>query len=127
MAELTDATIADRLAIQDDVFLPDAQIDYTAVGGIRGAFPEIKAWLETALGSYDVSQHMITNHDIQIAGDTATSRVYVFNPMGKRREDGQLALFFMGGYYVDRLVRTPRGWRIAQRTEELSWSDRHLR
>ena len=38
-----------------------------------------------------------------------------------------LGLFFMGGYYVDRLVRTPAGWRIAERTEELSWSDRHLR
>ena len=145
MADLTAAEVADRLAIQDlltrytraidtrdwdlleQVFVPDALIDYTAVGGMRGAFPEIKAWLATALGHYDVTQHLITNHDIRVTGDTATSHVYVFNPMGKRRDDGQLALFFMGGYYVDQLVRTPAGWRITTRTEELAWSDRHLR
>lgn len=114
----------DRL---DDVFTPDATIDYTAVGGTRGAFPEVKAWLRTALGHYSVSQHMISNFTIVVEGDTAQSRVYVFNPMGRTRPDGQLELFFMGGYYVDRLIRTAAGWRIAERVEEHSWSDRHLR
>lgn len=145
MPDVTLAEVADRLAIQDlltrytraidgrewnlldTVFLPDATLDYTAVGGQRGRFPEMKAWLAQALGTYDATQHMISNHDIRVTGDTATSRVYVFNPMGKKRDDGQLGLFFMGGYYVDRLVRTAAGWRIAERIEELSWSDRHLR
>lgn len=27
------------------VFTADAWIDYTAMGGIKGAFPEVKAWL----------------------------------------------------------------------------------
>lgn len=145
MAALTPAEVADRLAIMDvmtaytraidtrewdrldDVFTDGAVIDYTAVGGIRETFPAIKAWLAMALGSFDVSQHIITNHEITITGDTAATRVYVFNPMGKKRADGELALFFMGGYYVDRWVRTAAGWRITARTEELSWSDRHLR
>ena len=29
----------------DRVFTPDAYIDYRAMGGIDGRFPEVKAWL----------------------------------------------------------------------------------
>src|SRR5262252_5400847 len=95
-------TLADRLAIDDlltryaaaidardwdaldDVFTSDALIDYTAAGGIKGRFPEVKAWLATALGGYAMSQHYVTNRTVRVEGDTATSRSYVYNPMGKR-------------------------------------------
>jgi hypothetical protein len=30
----------------DDVFLPDAFIDYRAVGGRHGRYPDIKQWLK---------------------------------------------------------------------------------
>ena len=38
----------DRL---DEVFTPDAYIDYRAMGGIDGRYPEVKAWLKPALAS----------------------------------------------------------------------------
>ena len=48
-------------------------------------------------------------------------RCYVFNPMGLPDDDGNLTLFFVGGYYNDRCVRTPDGWRIAERMYEHAW------
>ena len=36
----------DRL---DDVFTPDAQIDYTASGGIAASYAEVKPWLAEML------------------------------------------------------------------------------
>ena len=33
----------------DTCFLPDAHVDYTATGGIKGAYPEVRKWLEMAL------------------------------------------------------------------------------
>ena len=136
------AQIADRLAIQDlltrycraidtrawdeldAVFTPDATIDYSSAGGAKGTFPEVKAWLAEVLPRFAMSQHLITNFDVRIDGDTATSRVYVYNPMGTRNAAGGLDLFFFGGYYVDRLLRTPAGWRIVERVEETAFIDR---
>jgi 3-phenylpropionate/cinnamic acid dioxygenase small subunit len=109
----------------DDVFVPDAQIDYTTSGGIKGAFPEIKAWLAKTLVMFPMTQHVLGNRRVTFDGDTATSRTYFFNPMGAPKGDGGdgLQLFYVGGYYNDRLVRTGDGWRIAERFEETAWMD----
>ena len=39
----------DRL---DEVFTPDAWIDYRAMGGIDGRYPEVKAWLGRAMQGF---------------------------------------------------------------------------
>jgi 3-phenylpropionate/cinnamic acid dioxygenase small subunit len=111
----------------DTVFTPDAVVDYTASGGIRGTYPEIRAWLAKVLPLFPVRQHFVTNRDVQIAGDSATSRAMLFNPMGTRNQADGVDLFYIGGCYVDRLVRTPAGWRIAERREEQAWTDRPVR
>ena len=36
----------------DRVFTPDAYIDYRAMGGIDGRFPEVKAWLAQVLPNF---------------------------------------------------------------------------
>lgn len=136
------AEIADRFEIQDlltrychaidtrawddldTVFTPDATIDYTAAGGVRGAFPEVKAWLAEVLPRFAMTQHLVTNHDIRVDGDRATSRVYVHNPMGSRNAEGTLDVFFFGGWYNDQLIRTPAGWRITARVEETAYIHR---
>ena len=33
-------------ALLDTCFLPDAHVDYVSSGGIAGAYPEVRAWLE---------------------------------------------------------------------------------
>ena len=55
---------------------------------------------------------------MKLAGDTATARTYVFNPMGFKNPDASMHWFTVGAYYVDQLVRTADGWRIRQRVEE---------
>ena len=107
----------------DTIFTADAVLDYTSSGGIRGAFSEVKPWLAKVLPLFAVRQHYVTNREITIDGDTATSVAYLYNPMGRRRDDGGLDLFFVGGTYRDRWVRTGDGWRIVERVETEWWRD----
>ena len=111
-------------ALLDTVFTPDATVDYTATGGIRGTYPEVRTWLAQVLPNFAVRQHFVTNREIVVDGDTATSRALLFNPMGTRTADGGIELFYVGGCYVDRLRRTADGWRIVERREEHGWFDR---
>jgi 3-phenylpropionate/cinnamic acid dioxygenase small subunit len=102
----------------DMVFTPDAKVDYTTSGGIKGDYPEVRAWLAKALALFDMTQHLISNSVVRIDGDTATARTMVFNPMGRDDGKGGLSLFYVGAWYDDKLVRTPEGWRITERFEE---------
>jgi 3-phenylpropionate/cinnamic acid dioxygenase small subunit len=144
MAAMTLQDVADRIAIDDlltryataldakdwdlfsTCFTPDAFIDYTAAGGIKGKFPEVRAWLAQVMAGFPMTQHLVTNRVVQVTGDTATCRAALFNPMGVKDGDS-LAVFLEGGYYRDKLVRTPEGWRIAERIEEPTYSTRFHR
>lgn len=118
-SEAIDQKQFDRL---DEVFIPDAHIDYTALGGPEGNYAEIKKFLSETLPMFDDYYHMVTNQTIKIDGDTATGRVMCFNPMGLPVPDKQPQIMFLGLYYLDKYVRTDKGWRIAERVEERSWS-----
>src|ERR1700758_3396817 len=65
----------------DNVFTPDAYIDYRALGGIDGRYPEAKDWLARCLPTFPVYAHMLGNFSVRIDGDAASSRVICFNPM----------------------------------------------
>lgn len=125
--------VADRLAIDDlldayaqaidtrdwtlfrTLFTPDAVLDYTHEGGVRGSVEEAVAWLEPSLAPFAMIQHMVVNRQVDIDGDTASARAYVFSPLGLPDGDGALTLVLSGGRYEDRLRRTPGGWRFASR------------
>ena len=102
----------------DDVFTPDADIDYSSSGGIAGKYPEVKDWLAKALAPFAVFQHFIGNTSYEIDGDRASTRSYFVNPMLFKNPDGSDHIFTVYGYYVDRLARTDAGWRIERRVEE---------
>jgi hypothetical protein len=99
----------------DRVFTPDAYIDYRAMGGIDGSFPEVKAWLAQVLPNFPVYAHMLGNFDVRIDGDTASSRTICFNPMVLGGEQNQI--LFCGLWYDDEFIRTPDGWRMSRRVE----------
>ena len=105
----------------DQVFTPDAFIDYSSMGGAKGSLPEIKEFLRKAMAQFSGFQHMIANSAIELRGDTATGRTICHNPMVMTRPDGQTHVFYCGLWYVDKLVRTARGWRIRERVEEKSY------
>ena len=139
MASLTPEQVSDRIEIGDlltrytvaidqknwdlldTVYTADAWIDYTTSGGIKGNYPEIRTWLEKALSAFDMTMHFISNSTVELDGDKASARTYVINPMGVRQEDDSLHIFTVGAYYIDKLVRTAEGWRIAERFEEQAY------
>ncbi len=134
---LSQAEISDRLEIQqlvvdystaidsrrfddlDAVFTPDAYIDYTALGGIEGRYPEVKAWLAEVLPNFPMYAHMLGNFSVRIDGDTASSRTICFNPMVLPAATGkdQDQVMFCGLWYDDEFLRTPDGWRMTRRVE----------
>ncbi len=110
----------------DTCFTPDAQLDYTSTGGIKGPYPEIRVWLEKALAAFPMTVHYISNSTVELEGDEARARTYVINPMGFPNQEGGLHIFTVGGYYVDKLVRTRDGWRIRERVEDQAFLDGSL-
>ncbi|BBZ45049.1 nuclear transport factor 2 family protein [Mycobacterium parmense] len=128
------AEISDRLEIQqllvdystaidnrrfddlDRVFTPDAYIDYTALGGIQGHYPEVKKWLSEVLPNFPVYAHMLGNFSVTVDGDNASSRVICFNPM-VLPDNPKDQVLFCGLWYDDEFVRGPQGWRMTRRVE----------
>lgn len=106
----------------DEVFTPDAVIDYTETGGARGSVAQIKAWLPVAMARFPRYQHMIATTRLELDGGRAKSRTCLFNPMVYQDADGGEKVFFIGLWYRDQLVRTPKGWRIAERYEEMGYA-----
>lgn len=116
------ADIIDRKAVDElnDIFTPDAHIDYSAFGGSVGDRSSTLEFLKQALPAFSASQHLNANVQITVDGDEGSGRVMCFNPMemplGEERQ-----VFMLGLWYVDTYRRTPAGWRISSRKEEKSW------
>ena len=101
------------------VFTPDAQIDYTQVGGIAGNLDEVVGFLSKVMPMFETMQHLISNIDIAIDGDEARVVAMVYNPL--KLPDSPV--WATGGWYHHELVRTPEGWRSRSLVEEASWFD----
>jgi 3-phenylpropionate/cinnamic acid dioxygenase small subunit len=100
------------------VFTPDAHLDYSSAGAAVGSRDEVGAWLEEALRAVPMTQHYVTNIEIELDGDRAEVRAMFYNPM---QLPGMADLSFCGGYYHHDLVRTPDGWRSERLVEENLW------
>ena len=105
-------------ALLDTCFTSGAEVDYTSTGGEKGPYPQIRRWLEKVLSSFAVTVHHIGNISVELDGDRARARTYLWNPMGFQQADGTLHWFVVSAHYVDALVRTGEGWRIQQRVQE---------
>jgi ketosteroid isomerase-like protein len=117
-SEAIDQQQFDRL---DTIFTPDAWIDYTALGGEKGSYPEIKQFLQNMLPMFKEYYHLISNVHITLNGDSASARIMCLNPMGLPVPDKPAHMMFLGLFYLDEYVRTAEGWRICKRVEERSW------
>jgi hypothetical protein len=131
---------ADRLAIQDaiaryavavdsrryddldELFLPDARVDFTAFGGPCAAPQEIKTFLRDSLAIFRRTQHLMGLPVITIDGDRATARTPCTNPMVIDDADGTTKVWLIGLWYDDELVRTETGWRFSSRRQERCYS-----
>jgi len=120
LARYVFAIDAKTLDALDEVFTPDAWVDYSNSGGAQGPYDKIKRWLAKSLAAFPQSQHLIGLPAIELHGDTAHSRVMLFNPMTHKGARGE-HLFLCGGTYQDEWRRTEAGLRITNRRELECW------
>jgi hypothetical protein len=125
-AAITDVTIrycwaldTKDWAVLDSVFTEDANGDLLedVVGRVA-----IKKRVETALSHMDETQHLISNHQIVVRGDTATCRCYLQAQHVRKAAHGG-PNFIIAGRYEDELKRTADGWRITFRRLVVMWTD----
>ena len=102
------------------VFTPDVVTDLGAGG--QDGIDEVIERVSSALGVYDVTQHLVATHQIDVADDgrTATCRCYL--QAQHVRPGGDKLL--IGARYEDECVRTADGWRIARRRIVPMWFER---
>jgi hypothetical protein len=119
-------------ALRDDVFTPDAFIDYTEFGGSQGNVEETIAFLHKAMKIFPAYQHMNANIQIKLdaapdgtVGETASGKVMCYNPQQLKPAEGEAEgeghIFVCGLWYHDDYVRTEAGWRIRKRVEQKSY------
>ena len=99
----------------DEIFAPDATVDYVSSGGQREPYRETLAWLARALEPWPDNLHFISNLSIELKGDRAIATCYFQAPMGQVDGSGRQVMVTNAGHYDDELVRTAGGWRIARR------------
>jgi SnoaL-like domain len=128
--EITDLTIAycwalDSKEFEDlrSIFVPEAT---AMLGGERSGIESIIERVTQALSSLDSSQHIISNHQIKVDGDSATCRCYLHAQHVRRAAEGS-PNYIVAGRYIDRLTRTPEGWRIVRRDLLVDWTDGNVR
>lgn len=94
------------------VFVEDCVFATPHSGDMHG-IDAVVAWMESVLPRFDATQHLIGNISIEFAGPdeaTAVSYVRAWHRYVEDRPD-----LVLWGEYHDRWVRTPQGWRIAER------------
>lgn len=101
-------------------FSDDAQVDYSTAGGPVGPIDEAVAWIEASVGGLDKAISHGGNEVITFDGDDAADVRSIYKMVMQIGTDEPTFLEACG-WYVDRVVRTPDGWKIASRTEHLAY------
>ena len=100
-----------------ELFSDDAVLIPEYEGGAHHAGREaVRGWYThyaaTTIAAVRGLRHKISTVMIEVDGDTATAACYL-DADSIHKTSGKRSL--VGGRYEDRLVRTPAGWRIAER------------
>lgn len=91
-------------------------------GGRLQGFAAILARTSAALEPLDATQHLLGNVVVTVDGDAATATSY-FQAQHVRADTPGGDTYLIAGTYTDSLVRTPDGWRIAERVQAYMWRD----
>lgn len=103
------------------VFTADAHVDYSTAGGPVGSPAEAAKTFSTMMAGFDVSLSSGGNVTIDFADDdTAKVRsIYTMTMRIPGADGGTPTYMQASGWYVDQVRRTPAGWRLHDRFEQL--------
>ena len=101
-------------------FTETAVADYGGLGSSDG-YEAIEQTCRAAVEPLTASQHLLGNHLVAVAGDSATGTSY-FQAQHVREGLVGGEHYVVAGRYEDHFVRTPEGWRIAHRTLAVMWT-----
>ncbi|MEW6475003.1 MAG: nuclear transport factor 2 family protein [Actinomycetota bacterium] len=108
-ARYNDAIDDGRLDDYFACFTPDGVLEVVGLGRAQGA-DQIRPMVESIS---PIAVHLTLDAVVEVDGDTATQRCRFL--LGRRSPDGSDFTVVTSGRYRDRLVRTPAGWRFAER------------
>jgi hypothetical protein len=107
---------AQQYDLFDRVFAEDFVGDYNPPAYFRSR-AEVKQVMYDFHIDLDGSLHRITNHQVLLDGDRASSMSYVLVRLLKGADHCEMA-----GFYDDQWVRKAEGWRIQKRKFRGSWA-----
>jgi len=126
-AEIQDLLVREAHALDkgdwdawEQVFTPDADIDYSENDGARGDPASVRDWLAETFAIFPAAQHLTSNTEIELLGDRARARSMQYIGVDMVYE-GEKRVVISGIWFYDELTRTVDGWRIHKRYEELAW------
>jgi hypothetical protein len=102
-----------RWDLFDRIFTDDVDADYGATSHWTAREP-FKRDFGGFHALFDATQHVMTNHLVQVTGDTAASHTYGAWRL-IRHAAGDPPVWDGTGYYDDQWVRRGEGWRIVKR------------
>ncbi len=112
------------------IFADEVEFDFSSFEGQPPTMMKADDWVaqvRSVLAGFDATQHVLTNHVIDIDGDRASTTVYMQAEhfLANNQGDNSIAL---GGYYNHVLSRTPSGWKITKCKLTVTWNrgNRHL-
>jgi hypothetical protein len=79
--------------------------------------------IEGTLAGLDATQHLVGKSLIDLQGDEAEVRTYLFSQHIRESAPGPVKHYSLGGEYADRVVRTADGWKIAYRRLDRMWKE----
>ena len=98
------------------VFHPDAIDDHGFFVGDRNAFLD---WIDSVYTGVSRTQHFVTNHSVELDGDSAHVESYwLVANVGK----DEVSVTLRGGRYIDRFERRKGVWAIAARVCLIEWN-----
>lgn len=109
-------------ALLRSCFTEDLEADFTSFG-VREVAHGADGWVEAVratIDGLDASQHVITNHVVDVDGDTATCVAYIQAEHFLANDRGD-NFYTIGGYYTEDLVRTGDGWKIRKYAITVTW------
>ena len=110
------------------IFSPDCTALYGRLHLV--GVEQVMARCQRALEILDASQHLVSTHQVNIVGDSATCRCYFHAQHVRHGAASELdpsPNFVVAGRYTDDLVRTGQGWRIRRRVLADMWTHGNVR